>query len=215
MGILAFGLAFVFWWLNLRRAVQVDITSSAGDAPRRAALGSGRRCGGEGRNRAFAEGGEIRRVLVSAGVALLFAFALFAQWDTYLRFRYGEHFGVVDPLYNVDVGFYIFQLPFYEMMQRALVALLIVTLAIVVANYVLLGAFSQGQRSNPAVGGRAASHISALLALLVADLGWGFYLGHYELLYCKRRLDRTLSALASGRLSDVVRVGSGLTRAGR
>ena len=41
MGILAFGLVFVFLWLNLRRAVHVDITSSAGDAPRRAALGSG------------------------------------------------------------------------------------------------------------------------------------------------------------------------------
>ena len=122
-------------------------------------------------------------VLVSAGVALLFAFALFAQWDTYLRFRYGEPFGVADPLYDVDVGFYVFHLPFYEMLQRALLALLVVTLAIVVAIYMSFGALSQGQRSNPAVGGRAASHISALLALLAADLGWGFYLGHYELLY--------------------------------
>ena len=114
MGILAFGLAFVFWWLNLRRAVQVNITSSAGDAPRRAALGSGDDAEAKDVIALFAENGEIRPSPVSAGVALLFAFALFAQWDTYLRFRYGEHFGVVDPLYNVDVGFYIFHLPFYE-----------------------------------------------------------------------------------------------------
>ena len=183
MGVLAFGLAFGFLWLNLRRAAQVNNASSARGTPRSAALTSADDAEAKAVIALLRRRSKSAAVLVSAGVALLFAFALFAQWDTYLRFRYGEPFGVTDPLYNVDVGFYIFHLPFYEMLQRALVALLIVTLAIVVANYVLLGAFSQGQRSNPAVGGRAASHISALLALLVADLGWGFYLGHYELLY--------------------------------
>ena len=122
MGILAFGLAFVFWWLNLRRAVHVDITSSAGDAPRRAALGSGDDAEAKDVIALLRRLAKSAAVLVSAGVALLFAFALFAQWDTYLRFRYGEHFGVVDPLYNVDVGFYIFQLPFYEMMPLYLTA---------------------------------------------------------------------------------------------
>ena len=183
LGILAFGLAFGFLWLNLRRAVQVNIASSARGTPASAALGSRDAAEAKAVITPLRRWSNSAAVLVSAGVALLFAFALFAQWDTYLRFRYGESFGVADPLYDVDVGFYVFHLPFYEMLQRALLVLLIVTLAIVVANYVFLGALSQGRRSNPAVGGRAASHISALLALLVADLGWGFYLGHYELLY--------------------------------
>ena len=183
MGVLAFGLAFGFLWLNLRRAVQINIASGARGTPWGAALGSGDDAEAKAVIALLRRLAKSAAVLVSAGVALLFAFALFAQWDTYLRFRYGEPFGVADPLYDVDVGFYVFHLPFYEMLQRALLVLLIVTLAIVVASYVFLGALSQGQRSNPAVGGRAASHILALLALLVADLGWGFYLGHYELLY--------------------------------
>jgi uncharacterized membrane protein (UPF0182 family) len=121
--------------------------------------------------------------LVSGVIALLFAVSLFAQWDTYLRFRYGKAFGVVDPLYNVDVGFYVFHLPFYEMLQRGLLVLLLCALAIVVVNYALVGALSTTRRADAATDGPTAAHISVLLALLAADLGWGFYLGHYELLY--------------------------------
>jgi hypothetical protein len=48
-------------------------------------------------------------------LSLLFAFGISGQWDTYLRFRYGGPFGVADPLFGVDLGFYVFRLPFYEM----------------------------------------------------------------------------------------------------
>jgi uncharacterized membrane protein (UPF0182 family) len=50
-------------------------------------------------------------------VSLAFAAAVSSQWDTYLRFRYGGSFGVTDPLYRVDLGFYLFRLPFYELLQ--------------------------------------------------------------------------------------------------
>ena len=73
MGVLAFGLAFGFLWLNLRRAVQVNIASSARGMPWGAALGSGRRCGGEGSNRAFAEIGEIRPQSLSAPASPCFS----------------------------------------------------------------------------------------------------------------------------------------------
>ena len=171
-------------WLNLRWAVKGSTAWLDVVKPWRSAL---RRSEHDANVEAFVKLFPIvlkgAFAVVSSGIALLFGFAASAQWDTYLRFRFGEPFGVADPLYDVDVGFYVFHLPFYEMLQRGLLVLLIVTLAIVVANYVFLGALSEGQRSNTAVGGRAASHISALLALPVADLGWGFYLEHYQLLY--------------------------------
>ena len=175
MGVVAFVVVFGFLWLNLHEAVKGGAASLGAVQPWRSAL---RRRTDDANAEAFVELFPILLkgafALVSAGVALLFAVSLFAQWDTYLRFRYGKPFGVADPLYGVDVGFYVFHLPFYEMLQRGLLVLLILTLAIVVANYVLTGALSASRRPDAALDGRAAAHISALLALLAADLRLGF-----------------------------------------
>jgi len=42
---------------------------------------------------------------------------------TWLRFRYGGAFGVSDPLHGIDVGFYVFQLPSYQMLQTSVMLL--------------------------------------------------------------------------------------------
>ena len=183
MGILAFAVVFGFLWLNLRQAVKGTAASLRAARPQGAAPSTANDGDTEDVIKLIPLVLKGAFAIVSAGIALLFAVALFAQWDTYLRFRYGKSFGVADPLYGVDVGFYVFHLPFYEMLQRVLLVLLLSTLAIVVGNYVLTGALSPNRRSHPAAGDHAASHISVLMALLAADFGWGFYLGHYELLY--------------------------------
>ena len=121
-------------------------------------------------------------VLVSAGVALFFAAGFYAEWDTYLRFRYGGSFGVSDPLFGADVGFYVFHLPFYVLLQSSLTLLTVLTLGIVLSIYVFLGQRASGS-GRIAAGGNATSHLSVLLFILVANFGWGFYLDHYELVY--------------------------------
>ena len=70
-------------------------------------------------------------------VSVIFAISISAQWDTYLRFRYGGSFGVADPLFKVDLGFYFFRLPFYELLQGSLIFLTVAALAIV-SGFVLL-----------------------------------------------------------------------------
>ena len=122
-------------------------------------------------------------VLISAGVALFFATGFYAEWDTYLRFRYGGSFGVSDPLFGVDVGFYVFHLPFYVLLQSSLTLLTVLTLGIVLATYVFLGLQRASGSGRIALGGNATSHLSVLLFILVANFGWGFYLDHYELVY--------------------------------
>ena len=107
----------------------------------------------------------------------------YAEWDTYLRFRYGGSFGVSDPLFGVDVGFYVFHLPFYVLLQSSLTLLTILTLAIVLSIYVFLGLQRASGSGTIAIGGNAMSHLSVLLFILVANFGWGFYLDHYELVY--------------------------------
>ena len=182
MGALAFLLVFGFLWVNLHEAVR-----GGGSQTLASPWSSVRAAEDAGDTEALAKllPGVLKTVfvLVSAGVALLYALAWAGQWDTWLRFRYGAPFGFADPLYGVDVGFYVFHLPFYVMLQRGLLFLTVLTLGIVFANHVLTGAVSLTRRTDSTLGPRSAAHISLLLALLAATLGWGFYLGLYQLLY--------------------------------
>ena len=120
----------------------------------------------------------------AAGGALIYSLVFYGQWDTYLRFRYGASFGLPDPLYGVDAGFYLFRLPFYELLQSSLTALALMTLLAVLAFYAYFGLLrfsrSEGMEGRST---KAFPHLSMLLFVPVACWGWGFYLDHYELLY--------------------------------
>jgi uncharacterized membrane protein (UPF0182 family) len=121
-------------------------------------------------------------VIISLGLAWLAADAFFSQWDTYLRFRYGGSFGIADPLFNIDVGFYVFQLPFYQLLQASLLVLTIATLIGVSCIYLYSRAFL-ASRTGKFSPGNATAHVSALLVILLADLAAGFWLDHYALVY--------------------------------
>ena len=183
----AFVVAFLYLWINLRQAAKNSAALRAGgpwslDVLRQPFLS---------RIDAAAQTTielpprflKVAIVLISAGVALFFASGFYAEWDTYLRFRYGGSFGVSDPLFGVDVGFYVFHLPFYVLLQSSVSLLTILTLGIVFAAYVFLGIQRVGGSGGIAVAGNATSHLSVLLFILVANFGWGFYLDHYELVY--------------------------------
>jgi len=121
---------------------------------------------------------------VAAAAALIFAFIFYGQWDTYLRFRYGGSFALSDPLFGVDAGFYVFRLPFYELLQNSLTALTLITLLAVLVSYAYFGSLRSGRRGQmEGPSAKVAPHLSVLLFALVASWGWGFYLDHFELLY--------------------------------
>ena len=179
----AFVFAFLYLWINLRQATNESVTFTENDRPWSLAFLSrtdaGTPTGSEFPPRLM----KAAVVLVSGGVALFFALGFYAEWDTYLRFRYGGSFGIPDPLFGVDVGFYVFHLPFYELLQSSLTLLTVSTLAIVVLAYGLFGSWRKRGSGAIAAGGNIAAHLSVLLFILVATLGWGFYLDHYQLLY--------------------------------
>ena len=183
----AFVLAFLYLWINLRHAAKNSAAVHAGgpwslDLSRQPFLS---RTGADAQTAIELPPRLLKAVvvLVSAGVALFFASGFYAEWDTYLRFRYGGSFGVADPLFGIDVGFYVFHLPFYVLLQSSLTLLAILTLGIVLATYVFLGLQQASASGRIAIGANATSHLSVLLFILVASFGWGFYLDHYELVY--------------------------------
>jgi uncharacterized membrane protein (UPF0182 family) len=173
----AFVAAFLYFWFNVRVAARQVATSRV--APR-------------GDSTALAKPDinvspsafRLATSILAAGVALIFAAIFYGQWDTYLRIRHGASFGLSDPLFGVDLGYYIFRLPFYELLQQSLFALALITLVSVLLLYGYSGPLRSGtSRPIDSKIAQAASHLSMLSFVLVASWGWGFYLDHYELLY--------------------------------
>ena len=179
----AFVFAFLYLWINLRVAAKSSGAFRGEAQPWGPAFLSRVDAGTQRNIELSPRLLKAAVVLVSAGAALLFATGFYAEWDTYLRFRYGGSFGISDPLFGVDVGFYVFHLPFYQLLNSSLTLLTVLTLGIVLSIYVFLGLQRSGGSGRVAIGGNATSHLSVLLFILVANFGWGFYLDHYELVY--------------------------------
>jgi uncharacterized membrane protein (UPF0182 family) len=174
----AFAVALLYLWINLHFAAKNGSAFRAGN------------WGGES-TVAAKLGIRIPAAVLKLGlgavaaVAALFAGLLFKeQWDTYFRFRYGGSFGLADPLFGADAGFYLFRLPFYELLQASLAGLALLTLLAVLFFYGYFGLLRFG-RDGTVEGASAkyGAHLSILGAVMVAIWGWGFYLDHYELLY--------------------------------
>ena len=174
----AFVVALLYLWINLRLATRNGATFRAGKLTSESTVAT--------RLTLQISPMMLRVVMaaISAAAALLISFIFYGQWDTYLRFRYGGSFGLSDPLFGVDAGFYLFRLPFYELLQSSLTALALITVLVVLAFYAYFG-IVWSSRSAPAESrkAKAVPHLSALFLVLVASWGWGFYLDHYELLY--------------------------------
>ena len=135
-------------------------------------------------------------------VAISAASASAEFWSTSLKFLNATNYNRTDPIYGKDVGFYLFELSFYEGLQTWLFALLLSGLLIAIAVYLLKGAIAfnftlpnlKGQRltkqklnlerqwqSN--FQGKQKTHIILLLVAISVTIAIDFWLKRYDLLY--------------------------------
>jgi uncharacterized membrane protein (UPF0182 family) len=175
----AFVVVALYLWINLRLAARNGATFGSGGLTSESVLDS---------NFGLPISATVLKLAmgaVAAVASLFYALIFYGQWDTYLRFRFGGSFGLSDPLFGADAGFYVFRLPFYELLQTSLSALAVIALLAVLACYAYFGLpqFSRGRQQMESWSAKAAPHVSILFLVLVASWGWGFYLDHYELLY--------------------------------
>jgi uncharacterized membrane protein (UPF0182 family) len=185
----ALAFAFVYLWINARFAVRRIDFSPVKVSPSRVAAASpaGTVSVASDAIRGISSNLSPRLLLWASGVTVMFVSLVFAagvstQWDTYLRFRYGGSFDLADPLYGVDLGFYIFRLPFYELLQGNLTFLTVGALAIL--GFVSLLGLRQSKPSQTfTIADNTARHLIILLFILAGSFAWGFYLDHYELVY--------------------------------
>jgi len=116
-------------------------------------------------------------------ISLSAAGASVTAWDTLLKFLNTTDFNRSDPIYERDIGFYLFQLPFYEGLQDWLFALVLTGLLVATAVYALKGTINLNRGWQHLIEGEAKAHLSLLLAGLAFLIAFQFWLERYDLLY--------------------------------
>jgi len=103
-----------------------------------------------------------------------------AQWQTFLLWRNQVPFGKTDPQFNMDIGFFVFTLPWLTFLVGFLgMALIMGLLAAAFTHYVYGGLQLTGKvRRTTSV---ARLHLSGLLALIVLVRAASYWLERYSL----------------------------------
>ena len=123
-------------------------------------------------------------------ISLLFsAFAALnamGEWENFLRFTHASPFGVTDPVFERDIGFYVFRLPFLNHVYGWLFFVLLFTTAATAFVYLSRRSFllvpPRVLRATPA----ARTHLTILTALLFIWGTFGLWLTLNEILFAKR-----------------------------
>ena len=128
-----------------------------------------------------------RTLLVRTVVSLLFTFMVSAgvssQWEKWLLFINRKEFGVSDPLFDTDIGFYVFQLPFLSFVVGWAFAAFVVVFFLVAATHYVNGGirFQTPVRGAERVTPQVKVHLSAILAVLALIKAADYWLARYEL----------------------------------
>ena len=130
-----------------------------------------------------------RRLLLpgALGLGVLSAFQAAGEWESYLRFANTLPFGVQDPIFQKDVGFYVFRLPFLSFLYNWLMASLGLTFLLTALTYLLYRGIQITARG-PIIARLARTHLLVLGALLLLTKAFGFKLDTYQLLFSPRGL---------------------------
>ena len=127
--------------------------------------------------------------LVRYGAAALFAMVLalpaIGQWQSWLLFRHAREFGIADEQFHVDVGFYVFQLPFLTFVLSWLFIALIVVPILTAAAHILNGGVVFVSPM-PVVRQSTKAHIAVLLAILAIVKAADYWLDRYEVTNSQR-----------------------------
>jgi hypothetical protein len=120
------------------------------------------------------------RTLVVVVLGFLAGLPAASQWESWLLFRNSRSFGVSDPLFDVDVGFYVFRLPFLQFLVSWLFAAFVMVSLLTAGAYYLNGSI-RFQGAPPRVAAHVKVHLSVLFAVLALLKAAGYWLQRFDL----------------------------------
>ncbi len=125
------------------------------------------------------------RVLITLFFAIVTGISVSGMWEDWILFINGENFGIKDPQFGTDIGFYVFQLPFLTSVVDWFFAAIIVIFFVTAIYHYINGGIrfqSSGQRVTPAV----KAHLSVLLGVLALVRAADYFLDRYGLVTSSR-----------------------------
>ena len=123
------------------------------------------------------------RLIVIGGAALLALFAAqgeAASWDVYLKALKGVPFGLKEPAFGRDVGFFVFTLPLLQTLRDLFMLVLFFTAAMTGALYWARGSLDF-RESPPNVSTQCAAHLSVLAGIFFIERALNYWIQRYEL----------------------------------
>ena len=192
-GLVAFGIFWVNLWLTGRlipkgemRRFSLDdfldrfnvdrYTGAYGNGP----FGAARR---PGSGQTDVEMPDIARpvfwVLLGLGalIALGLGGLMASSWQTVQLYAHRVPFAQSDPTFGLNIGFYVFELPFYRLLQSFVNTVLLLSIVMVGVRYLI--AVISGASMPTA----ARTHVGVLMMLFLVSIAVGFQLDRYSLVY--------------------------------
>ena len=175
LGTIGIGVAFLVLWLSLRLVDHFSPRWAPFDLTEEEELIERFREWVEPRVRQI-------RILVTASLAVIMGLAVATWRDDVFLFMASQSFGVEDPIFGLDVGFYMFRLPLWEMAVDWLFNLLVLaTVIAAIAQYLNGGIRFDGRRVSTTRGAKV--HLSVMFALISLVRAASYRLDMFELLF--------------------------------
>ncbi|RKL63459.1 UPF0182 family protein [Thermoanaerobacteraceae bacterium SP2] len=128
----------------------------------------------------------VKRFFLAVSIVLALIFTAFTSsyWLAVQKFFHSEAFGITDPLFKQDIGFYIFRLPFFQVAYELMMTMVTITLLLVAVMYIIAHV-EQGSARWLYILARE-KQMAILLTLFFALKAYGYRLSMYNLLYSPR-----------------------------
>jgi uncharacterized membrane protein (UPF0182 family) len=123
-----------------------------------------------------------RAALVVLGVVLtVFAGSVASsRWETFQMWRHGTSFGEKDAQFGRDIGFFVFDLPWFNFVSSFLFALVVVAVLVTVFVHYVFGGIRFAGRG-PRFTRAAQVHVAVLVGFGVLLRAFGYWLDRYNL----------------------------------
>jgi len=105
------------------------------------------------------------------------------SWEDVVRFFYASSFEATDPIFNNNISYYFFTLPFYKLLKQWAFILVGLSIAVSGTVYIINGAIKLVKGWQQFFTGGMKTHLTILFFLLIALQGVNFWIAQYDLLY--------------------------------